>query len=141
MVKVWLKLLIFFEETNKNKAPVGTMLHCYGGSLQLLLKGWKMLDMSFCQFICMWLCGDQAKGIPPSRLLKTIHLSNILPRATVVLCNMRYLINAVDVAAVEAGVWEHDPKMWTNAMRRYFILLVDFTHIFNREGKTQGPST
>ena len=26
-------------------------------------------------------------------------------------------------------------------MQRYFILLVDFTRIFNREGKTQGPST
>ena len=104
---------IFGEEANKNKAPVGTMLHCYGGSLQLLPKGWKMPDMTFCQFICMWLCGDQAKGIPPFRLLKTIHLSNIVPRAKVVLCNMRYLINAVEVAAVEAGVWECDPKMWT----------------------------
>ena len=42
-----------------------TMLHCYNGGLHILPQGWKLPDMTFVQFITMWLCGDRAKGVSP----------------------------------------------------------------------------
>ena len=69
---------IFGEDSEKNKSKVGTMLHCYNSSLQLLPKGYKIPDMTLSQLITMWLCGDQASGVPPYRLLKRLSLFYII---------------------------------------------------------------
>ena len=121
---------IYGEEVKNNKVPVGTMLHCYGGTLNLLPKDWKLPDMTFCQFLCMWLCGDQSRGIPPFRLLKTIHLSTIEKWAKEIPCKMRYLTSAVERAAVEAGAWEDNPRMWTKpkVMAMYDKIYVRFKY-------------
>ena len=79
------------------------MLHCYNGGLHILPQGWKRTDMTFVQYITMWLCGDRAKGIPPLRLLQTTHLKQHIPRANHVLCVMRYLKKAVERQAIQVG--------------------------------------
>ena len=73
-----------------------TMLYYYNVGLYILPQGQKLPDMTFVQFITMWLCGDRTKGIPPLRLLQITHLKYHIPRAKHVLCAMRYLMKAVE---------------------------------------------
>ena len=105
---------IYGQATNDER-PTGRILHCYNDGLHVLPQNWKLPDMTFQQLIMMWLCGDQAEGIPPFCLLKTGHFTNVLPRAKHVLCAMRYLMGHVERADEEANCWEADSRMWTQA--------------------------
>jgi len=116
-----------------------TRLHCYNGGLHVLPKGWKLPNMTFVQFITMWLCGDRAKGVPPLRLLQTTHLKHHEPRAKHVLCAMRYLMKAVEREAIRVGKWERDYTQWTKAktIRLYESVYKSF-QFPKRRGKRKG---
>ena len=116
-----------------------TMLHCYNGGLHILPQGWKLPDMTFVQFITMWLCGDRAKGVPPLWLLQTTHLKHHIPRAKHVLCAMRYLMKAVERQAIRVGKWERDYKLWTKAkmIRLYESVNGSFQFARRRKGRFQ----
>ena len=91
--------------------------------------------MSFQQLITMWLCGDQAEGVPPFRWLKTGHYTNMLSRAKHILCAMRYLMSHIERARKETNFWEVDPQMWTQAkaLRLYDVANHRFKYRYKRE--------
>ena len=84
------------EIYNRNELPTNNTLHFYNGRSHLLPRDWTMPNMTFCQLITMWLCGDKNKSVPPFRLLETIHMKNHVPRAKHILCAMRFLMKYVE---------------------------------------------
>ena len=80
-----------------------TMLHCYNGGLHILSQECKLPDMTFAQFITLWLCGRRAKGVLSLGILQTTHLKHHIPHTKHALCAMRYLMKAVERQTIKVG--------------------------------------
>jgi len=76
--------------------------------------------MAFPNFVVMWYCGDQSKGVAPLRLLKAVDVKEI-KGGKAVISMMKNLIGHVERAARMANLHHLVVKNWKleNAMELY----------------------